>query len=209
MPNTKYMEENFTTETITEPELTPDSPQEEQETQDPMQKELERVRTSKYTKEEKAIFSYKNIRTQLKGMGIDPDELEKPPTNYDDDDKPVTMKMFKQMQAQNAQKSALDLANELQNDVERELVKHHIENTIRPSGDPALDLRNARAIANSARNSAILEEVGRKPIARNHSGASSAPHKRETDKIELSREDLAVQQAFGLSDDEIKKALKV
>jgi dTDP-4-amino-4,6-dideoxygalactose transaminase len=116
--------------------------------------------------------------------------------------------MLKKLTAERSQKTAVDLAQELSNPVERELVKFHIENTIRPSGDAATDLKNARLLANSVRNQQILSEVTRKPTAQSHSGASSAPPtQKDSNTIELSKEEMMIKQWGGLTDDDVKRVV--
>lgn len=171
---------------------------------DPLKQELERVQ--KRTKEEKLEYTLKRVQKQLDDLrrekGVDPE-----PDDIDEDDKPVTLKMLREMQAKQVQKTAVDLADSITNETERELVKYHIENTINPSGDPETDLKNARILANAVRNQKILDEYSRKTTPPQHSGGSSAPANPPKSAQELSREDALIKQWGGLSDDEVTKLL--
>ena len=81
--------------------------------------------------------------------------------------------MLTTMRTTQAAKTATELALGIENEIERELVLHHLENTVKSTGNAEEDLRNARALANAARNQQILEEVSRRPEAKNHSSATS------------------------------------
>lgn len=171
---------------------------------DPLKQELERVQ--KRTKEEKLEYTLKRVQKQLDDLrrekGFDPE-----PDDIDEDDKPVTLKMLREMQVKQVQKTAVDLADSIANETERELVKYHIENTINPSGDPETDLKNARILANAVRNQKILDEYSRKTTPPQHSGGSSAPANPPKTAQDLSRDDAIIKQWGGLSDDEVTKIL--
>jgi len=142
--------------------------------QDPLKIELEKVKKGGRTKKEKLIYTKKRIEEQLSeldedgGANTDNDE-------DDDDDKPLTKGEFKKMQQQNATKSALQLAEDIENETERELAKWHLQNTIRSTGNPKEDLRLAMNQVNAVKNSKILEELGRKGKPKPNSTQSSAP----------------------------------
>jgi len=139
--------------------------------QDPLKTELEKVQGQKRSKLEKLQYRKKLIDEQLKDMGVD-DE----PVIEDDDEKPLTRGEYKKIQAETAQKTALQLADDIPNQTERELVKYHLENSIRSTGNPNQDLSLARSIVNDAKNRQILEEQQRRgqPIPQ-ASGAGAPP----------------------------------
>lgn len=146
--------------------------------EDPLKVELERVK-SKKTPQEKAKDSLFFNAEQAKKLGLDPAEILgiKPKEEVvEEDDKPVTRKdlteLLQSIKTTNAVKSAQEMAGEISDETERELTLYHIENTIKSTGDPKEDLRLARALTNSVRNSLIQEEAGRKPQAKTHSSAS-------------------------------------
>lgn len=166
--------------------------------QDPLKTELDKVRNKEGRSEkEKAEFSLKKNAERVKLLGGDPlsllgvsgDKIEDFDEN-DEDDKPVTVGMLKKIQQQNAEKTALQLAEEISNESERELVKYHLQNSIKSSGNPTEDIKLARAIVNSVKNSQILEESARKTSAKTHSNSSGAPAKTEQVVGELSEEEL-------------------
>src|ERR1035437_529481 len=136
--------------------------------QDPLKTELERVQKSKYSDEEKAEFTFKKQAERLKALGKDPASIlgiEKS-DEEDGDDTPLTVGMLKKMQQETASKTALQQADEIQNETERELVKFHLQNTIKSTGTPTEDLKLARALVNSVKNSQIMEENNRKGTAK-------------------------------------------
>lgn len=165
-----------TTETTTE-EVTP----EPEVVEDPLKVELEKVKSRK-TPQEKAKDSLFFNAQKAKELGLDPAEILgiKPREEevFNEDEKPLTRKdlleALSAIKTSTATKTAEDLANEITNETERELTLFHIQNTIRSTGDPQEDLRNARALTNSVKNSQILEEASRKPQAKTHSSGSGA-----------------------------------
>ncbi len=203
---------------ITEEEITGTSPETVEETttvestteQDPLKVELEKVqRKEGKTEAEKAAYSLKKNAERAKELGIDPAEIlgyarKDVDDEPNDDDKPVTLGMLKKMEMEKSGNTALQLADDISNEVERELTKYHLENTIRSTGNPAEDLKNARAIVNAAKNSQIIEEVARKSPVKTHSSATSAPAKPEDEHIELTRDELAfTRPPFNLTEKDI------
>lgn len=180
--------------------------------QDPLKQELERVQKKETRSElEKAAFSLKKTAERLKELGGDPVsalgiESKKETEPESDDDAPVTVGMLKKLQQETAHKSALQLADDIENETERELVKYHLENSIKSSGNPQEDVRLARTIVNAVKNKQIIEEQSRKIPAKTHSSASSAPAKVEQE-VELTMEELAfMRPPFNMTKDEILKA---
>lgn len=135
--------------------------------QDPLKQELEKVQkqTTK-TKKEKLEYSKRRIEKQLEELGGEEgDEPILEDGEKEDDDKPVTVGMLRQRDAQAATKTALQLADEIADEAERELTRFHLENTIRPTGDPKKDLELAQVHVNDVKNRQIIEQMNHKPEA--------------------------------------------
>lgn len=148
--------------------------------QDPLKEEAERIRKEKEgkTELEKAIFTRNKINSRIRELGGD---AEEPTADEDPDDNvPVTVGMLKKRDQERAAKTALSLADEqVQDETERDLVKHHLENSIKSSGNPSEDLRKARALVNETKNRQIAEDAARKRDPQRTSRASGAPGKIE------------------------------
>lgn len=180
---------------------------EEEPPQDPVKLELNRVRGKgkSRTELEKARFARQQIDSRIKELegdsGVAADPIE------EDDNAPVTVGMLKKRELERATKTALTLANEqIEDEDERELTKHYLENNIKPSGNAAEDLRLARSIVNSKRNVQIAEEVTRRQTPSNRSKNSGGPSKRE-DVFEPTAEETAFMRApFNLKKEDIIKA---
>jgi hypothetical protein len=150
-------------------------------TEDPLKIELEKFK-SKKTPQEKAKDSLFFNAQKAKELGIDVAEVlgikQKEEEIIDEGEKPLTRKdlleALSAIKTSTVVKSAEELASEIADETERELTLFHINNTLKSTGDPKEDLRLARALTNSVRNSQILEEVNRKPQAKTHSSASGA-----------------------------------
>lgn len=182
-------------------EIKSDSPSEPQEEvqpseQDLLQTELENVQKKGKTKAEKLIYTRNRVNEQLKELGIE-DEPE------DDDDQPITRGEFKRLQEQQSTKTALQMADETTGDAERELLKYHLENTIRSTGNPREDFKLAQQLVNSVKNAQITEEVLRKPAAKTHSSGGGAPAK-TSKAAEFTDEELSYMRApFNMTAEQI------
>lgn len=180
--------------------------------QDPLKDELEKVKGGR-TEEEKAAFTFRKQAERLSALGIDPLnvlDIKKPESTQqgeqNDEDTPVTLGMLKKMQTESVSKTALDLANEITNETERELVKHHLENTIRSTGNPQKDLELARSIVNAVKNNKVVEEISRKPITKTYSSNGGANQRTEPE-VEFTKEEIQYMGApFYLSKEQILAA---
>ncbi len=163
--------------------------------QDSLKIELERVKNAgEKTEKEKAEYTLKKNAERVKALGGTPEEVLGIRTEEieEDDDKPITVGMYKKLQRDSATKSALQLADDIQSETERELVKYHLENTIKPTGNPTEDLRLARTLTNAAKNAQIMEEINRKIPAKTFSSGSGVDRKQEQELGELT----AVEKKF-------------
>lgn len=188
---------------------TPKEETSDEPSHDPVKVELEKERRKEPRSEaEKAAFSLKKNAERAKELGLDPASvlgIEKKATAQEsDDDAPMTVAMYKRIEAERAQRSAIQMADDIQDENERELTKVYLQSRIVPSGDPGKDLRDARALVNSVRNGMIAEEVNRRGTGSHHTG-SGAPAKRE-EAFTPTQEEATLMRAYGLTEDHIKKA---
>lgn len=175
--------------------------------QDPLKAELERVQGSGRTEKDKAAFSLKKNAERFKELGGDPNEIlgiQTKSETVDEDDKPLTIGEWKRMQKETASKTALQLAQDIPNETERELAKWHLENTIKSTGNPSKDLELAMTHVNAVKTKQVLEEIHRKTPAKTHSTASSAPANHEADEP-LTEEETQLMRFGGLTKDEVIK----
>lgn len=208
----KTMSENIKMEEIVEQKTEATSAPVEAE-QDPLKIELDKVQKKEgRTEKERAAYSLKMNAARFKELGGDPTEVlgikEIPikTTEDDEDEKPVTLGMLKKFQQEGASKTALQQADEIQNETERELVKYHLANTIKSSGNPIEDLRFARSIVNSSKNSQILEEFSRKVAPKQHSNSSGADANQEKEVVFTSEELTMMKAPFNMTAQEVMDA---
>jgi len=183
--------------------------------QDPLKIELEKVQNKGgRTELEKAQFSLKKNAERLKELGGDPTSvlgIQQVKEEYDEeneDDKPVTLGMLKKMQTATATKTALQLADEITDNTEKELVKYYLENRIQASGNPQEDLKDARRMVNAVRNEQIVQEVARKTPPKTHSNSSGIDAKQEQEIVLTADELQFMKPPFSMSKEEIVKARK-
>jgi len=193
-------------------ETTTEETTEEIVEQDPLKTELERVQKTGKTEKEKAEYSLKKNADRVRELGGDPTSILGVKVETDDeDDKPLTRGEFKKMQLENASKTAIQQAEEITNETERELVKYHLQNTIRSTGIPSEDIKLARALVNSVKNTKVIEEVARKTEVKTHSNGTGVDAKIEKeivytpDEIEMMKPPFKMTSAQILAARENKK----
>jgi len=171
---------------------------------DPIAEELSRhkERTVR-SEEEKAAFSLQKNAERVRELGLDPTEILG--LKKEEKGTVMTVEMYREIENEKSQKTALQLANEIQDEQERELTKTYLRERIKPSGNAEEDLRFARLAVNSVKNSMIASELGRKAEPKTFSSSPGVPPVQEK-KIELTKEELSLKQAFKLSDEEVLKA---
>lgn len=149
--------------------------------QNPLDKELDKVNKDKdkkkRTEKEKAGFAlhaiiakFPDLKDQILGGLIDPSTLLD-----DDDSAPLTRGDLKKFEAEKAQKTAFEMANALPDAKERELVTHHLKETIKSSGNAEQDFRAALSIVAAAKNALIVEELDRYTKPKSGGSGSGAP----------------------------------
>lgn len=147
------------------------------------------------------------LTRQLEEAGVDADEDdEDDDIGDDDDDKPLTRGDLKRMETARAAESTAQMAEAITDPVARAAVKQALDR-IRPSGDPEKDFRDAVAVANREKNSKVLEELGRRPIAPQHrSGAGSPPRPPEAEFQPTTDEAKYMKPPFNLSKEDILRS---
>lgn len=165
---------------------------------------------SQRTEQEKAVFNLKRNIEKAKELGVDISEIiGKPMTEVDDslpDETPLTIGTFRDMQKKDAKKTALQLADGIEDEAERTNVKA-ILNRLSPSGDAHADLALARGSANSAKNKQIVEELQRKGDPARYVNNPGAGGKAPEELFEPTAEEASMMRApFNLTQEEVLKA---
>lgn len=164
------------------------------------------------TERDKAAFNLKKKAEEARALGIDPAEALglKPQIKIEDDladDVPLTVGTFRQMQKQDAKKTALQMAEDLPED-ERDAVTDILRHRIVASGNAEADLSLARAAVNSERNAKIAEELARKGKPRQTAAGGSADAIREEDFEPTEEEKQFMRPPYSMSKAKIIEARK-
>ena len=170
--------------------------------QDVIKDELDKIKQKGEgkTELERALHKKQELDKQIRKLrGETGEEID------DDDDKPVTVGMLKNIQKEQAQKTALQMADEISDEHERDLVKHYLSTKIIPSGNPNEDLKFARSAVNSIKNSQIAEELMRKGQPKTHNSGTSGPAPSE-DEFKPTPEEAEFMRSFKLTKEDILKA---
>lgn len=166
----------------------------------PLQAELDKVEEHKSgrTKREKLEFTLNRVQQQLSEL-----EGASTPTEVDKT-KPVTFADLERIDSEKENRRAVDLAESIQDEVERKLTIHYLENTIRPSGNADTDLSNARAIVNAKRNALLAEEASRATRPTNFSSAPGAPMNPQAEVFQPTPQEAMMMRApFNLTKEEV------
>jgi hypothetical protein len=139
---------------------------------DPVKEELKKEQEKKERTElEKAQYNLKRQAEKLKELGGDPEAIlgvERKP----EDEVP---EWFKREQAKQAQKTSLELAEQLPDEDVKSLIKEYLAHRIVPSGNPEEDFRFALNAVNALRNKQIAEEVARQITPQRTAAGGSKP----------------------------------
>lgn len=157
----------------------PQTTEAQAEVQDPIKEELDRVKGQTQGKSPKEKFEYKLQRelAQAKEMGIDIATLAgiKNETPGEDPEKPLTRKDLEDALrgVKPQSKSALEMAMDIENEAERELHLHYLENKVNPVLSEEDKFQTVKDMVNAIklRNHVQLSEI--KPNTQTHSTANS------------------------------------
>jgi len=168
---------------------------------DPVKKEVKKLEKKQFTRRERLNFEKRKIDEQLQELNKE-EGVESPK----DDDVPVTMGMLKKMEQEKSKKTALELAEEIEDEDERTLTQHYIKERITPSGNPQEDLNIARAIVNSLKNSQIAEELERKKSPKGKGTPPGSPKSHEKEFRPTAEERLFMSPPYNLTKEDVIKA---
>ena len=134
--------------------------------QTPLEQEIAREtkRSEGRSEAEKAAFSLKKNLERAKELGVDVDSVlgvktEATHATTIDKDAPLTVGMYEQMQKENARKNAIELAESIADQYERDLTISYLKTRIVPSGDAHEDLRFARLAVNSVKKDVYVPKM--------------------------------------------------
>lgn len=164
------------------------------------------------TEQEKAAFTLKKNAERLTELGGDPANVLgiKPKLNVDaslSDETPLTVGALRTIQKQDAKKTALQMASEIEDDDERTGVEA-ILNRLEPSGDPSKDLALARGAVTSERTKQIAEDVARKSNPNRTAAGGSVPANREEVFEPTPQEQVFMGRPYNMSKEKIVAARK-
>lgn len=158
----------------------------------------------------KLLRKQKIIGKELAKLGVDEDDDEDDEDDEDDGDidpdKPLTLRDINKIEAKKAQLSVQEMVKTISDAGDQAAVREALKSIV-PSGDPAADFKKAVAIANSDRNSKVLQEVARKaaPLTRS-TGSGAAPLRTEQEFTPTAAEATYMRAPFNLTKEDLLKA---
>lgn len=165
------------------------------------------------TEAEKAAFSLKKNAARAKELGLDPMEILGHKTHIetsveDGDDKPVTVGMLRSIQKQDAQKTALQMAEDIADEDTKNAVKEALQTRVTPTGNAEDDFRFALGAISAPKNKAIIEEVNRYVAPKRTASGGSIPAHVEEEFSPTAQEQVFMRPPYNLSKEKIIAARK-
>lgn len=165
------------------------------------------------TETEKAAFSLKKNAERARELGLDPAEILGVKTHIetdtnDEDSKPVTVGMLRDIQKKDAQKSALELADSIEDEDTKNTVKQYLSDNIKPSGNAEGDFKIALAAASASKNKQVLEEISRYGTPKRTAAGGSAAAHVEEEFTPTAEEQAFMRPPYSLSREKIIAARK-
>lgn len=149
----------------------------------------------KFTKRERLEFAKNKIEQQIEELDAE-----------EDDNRAVTVGDLKRMKREEAKVTALEMAEAIEDELERQEVMDLLENRIVPSGNPEKDIELARTAVNAERTKRALEEQARKGTPAEHAARPGAPGKTEAAFVPTEQELVFMRPPYNLSQEDIIKA---
>jgi len=193
------MDENNQVENPVVPTATPEETPAPSQTPDPIAVEVQKIETKKRPKAEVLKYNIERLQKELEEENAKNGVVE-------DDSVPVTRAELKSFLAEKTQESALELAQGLVDENERKLTIHHLQNTIRSTGDAEKDFALALSLTNAVKNGQLAQESARAVRPRTVESAPSAPPKEKSNEELTSDEQKMMGPPFNLSKEQILAA---
>lgn len=168
---------------------------------------------SKKTERQKLTNTLIGISNRAKEIGIDPAEVLGLKTHIetdtdDEDDKPVTVGMLRDIQKKDAQTTAIQLADEIADEQTRATVKTYLSDRIRPSGNAEEDFKLALAAASAEKNKEIRAHISSIVPPKRTAAGGSAPARVEEEFTPTAEESRFMQPPYNLSKEKVIAARK-
>lgn len=162
---------------------------------------------------ETATFSLKKNAERARELGLDPAEILGLKTHIetdvnDEDSKPVTVGMLRDIQKQDAHKTAIQMAEEISDEDTRTTVKTYLSDRIKPSGDADADFKLALAAASAPKNKQILAEIERYGTPRRTASGGSMPAHIEEEFTPTAAEQTFMAPPYNMTKEKIIAARK-
>lgn len=165
------------------------------------------------TEAEKAAFSLKKNAERARELGVDVESVLGTKTHIetgvdDEDSKPVTVGMLRDIQKKDAQKSAIQMADDIADEDTRTTVKSYLADNIKPSGNAESDFRIALAAASATKNKQVIEEINRYTPPKRTASGGSIPANLEEAFTPTAEEQRFMQPPYNLSQAKVLAARK-
>lgn len=166
---------------------------------------------TKRTEAEKAAFSLRKNAERAQELGLDPAEILGVKTHIstndeDEDSKPVTVGMLRDIQKQDARQSALQMADDIADEDTRTAVKDALSKRVAPSGNAEDDFRFALGAVSASKNTQIIQELNRYAPPKRTAAGGSMPAYVEEEFVPTAEEQVFMRPPYNVSKEKIIEA---
>lgn len=169
------------------------------------------LQESKKTEGDKLIHTLRGIGKRATELGLDAAEIlglkTHIETNQDDEDeKPVTVGMLRDLQKKDAQKTALQMADDISDEATRTTVKQSLTDRIVPSGNADEDFKFALSAASAEKNKEIRNHIATFVPPKKTAAGGSSPAHVEEEFTPTPEEQRFMQKPYNLSKEKVLEA---
>ena len=128
--------------------------------------------------------------------------------DQDDDSRPVTVGMLRDIQKQDAHKTAIQRAEEIEDEATRTTVKNYLSNNVKPSGDAEADFKFALSAASAEKNKQVIAEIQRYVAPKRTASGGSMTAAIEEQFTPTDQESVMMRPPYNVSKEKIIEARK-
>lgn len=173
----------------------------------PVATELEREqKRNQRTEKEKAEYSLKMNAKRLQELGGNPAEILGVREASQEEDVDDVPDWYRKEKSKEAQRTALQLADDIPDEADRNLVKEYLSKRIVPSGNAQDDFRLALSAVMSLKNKQVVEEISRRTAPRVTAAGGSLPAKVEDQFTPTQEEAIMMAPPYNVSKEKIIEA---
>lgn len=177
--------------------------------QNPVKEELERISgkaLNEKTEKDKAAFNLRMNAKRLADLGGDPAEVLGVKHESPEEESDEIPSWYRKEKANEVKKTALQLADSISDNDDKELVKAYLSKRIVPSGNAEEDFKFALAAVHAVKNKQVVEEMLRKTSPQRTATGGSSPARVDDQFVPTAEEQRMMLPPYNVSKEQILAA---